>query len=515
MAMPFRNEPLTDFTAEGNRTAMQAALRKVEAELGRTYPLIIAGEHILTPTTFDSINPANPDQVVGRFARADTTLAAQAIEAALSAFAAWQYVPAAERVRYLFKAAAVMRRRKMEFSAWIVYEEGKAWAEADADVAEAIDFLEFYGREMLRLAERQPLTPYPGEENELTYIPLGAGAIIPPWNFPCAITVGMTAAAIVAGNTVVLKPASAAPAIAAKFVEIMEEIHLPAGVLNFLPGPGGAIGDTLVAHPQTRFVAFTGSRAVGMHINQLAAVQQPGQRWLKRTTLEMGGKDAIIVDAGADLAAAAEGIVASAFGFQGQKCSACSRLIALDSIYDELVLRVVERARKLQIGPPVSPEHTIGPVIDQAALTKIWEYIAIGRTEGKLLLGGEPLVLPGYFVPPTIFGNVAPGARLAQEEIFGPVLACLRARDWDDAIAIANNTDYGLTGAVYSMNRAHLEDARRRFHVGNLYFNRTCTGAMVGVHPFGGFNMSGTDSKAGGSDYLLLFTQAKVVSERL
>ncbi len=515
MRTPFENEALTDFTQERNQTDMHEALRRVEAELGRTYPLSIAGEHILTSTTFDSFNPADPDQVVGRFARADPALAAQAIEAAATAFATWQYVPAPERVRYLFQAAASMRRRKMEFSAWMVYEEGKAWAEADADVAEAIDFLEFYGREMLRLAQHQSLTPYPGEENNLTYIPLGGGAIIPPWNFPCAIMVGMTAAAIVAGNTVVLKPASAAAAIAAKFVEIMEDIHLPAGVLNFLPGPGGAIGDTLVTHPQTRFVAFTGSRAVGTRINQLAAVQQPGQRWLKRTILEMGGKDAIVVDASADLVDAAGGIVSSAFGFQGQKCSACARLIALDSIYDQLVLQVVERARKLTIGPTVRPEHTIGPVIDQAAFKKIWDYIAIGKTEGKLLLGGEPLTLPGHFVPPTIFGNVAPRARIAQEEIFGPVLACLRAHDWDDAIAIANNTDYGLTGAVYSMNRAHIEDARRRFHVGNLYLNRKCTGALVGVHPFGGFNMSGTDSKAGGRDYLLLFTQAKVVSERL
>lgn len=515
MRTPFENEALTDFTQERNQTAMHEALRRVEAELGRTYPLTIAGEHILTSTTFDSINPADPDQVVGRFAKADPALAAQAVEAAAKAFVTWQYVPAPERVRYLFQAAALMRRRKMEFSAWMVYEEGKAWAEADADVAEAIDFLEFYGREMLRLAGRQPLTPYPGEENNLTYIPLGVGAIIPPWNFPCAIMVGMTAAAIVAGNTVVLKPASAAAAIAAKFVEIMEEIHLPAGVLNFLPGPGGAIGDTLVTHPQTRFVAFTGSRAVGTRINQLAAVQQVGQRWLKRTILEMGGKNAIVVDASADLAAAAEGIVSSAFGFQGQKCSACSRLIAVDSVYDQLVLQVVERARKLLVGPTVKLEHTIGPVIDQAAFTKIWDYIAVGKTEGELLLGGEPLTLPGYFVPPTIFGNVAPSARIAQEEIFGPVLACLRARDWDDAIAIANNTDYGLTGAVYSMNRAHLDDARRRFHVGNLYLNRKCTGALAGVHPFGGFNMSGTDSKAGGRDYLLLFTQAKVVSERL
>ena len=515
MRTPFQNEPLTDFSQEGNRAAMQNALRTVAASLGRTYPLTIGGEHILTATTFDSINPADPDQVVGHFAKADVALARRAVEAAAEAYKTWQYIPAAERVRYLFQAAAIMRRRKMEFSAWMVYEEGKAWAEADADVAEAIDFLEFYGREMLRLAGQQPITPYPGEENELLYIPLGVGVIIPPWNFPCAIMAGMTAAAIAAGNTVVLKPASAAPAIAAKFVEIMEEIHLPGGVLNFLPGAGGSIGDALVGHAQTRFIAFTGSREVGLHINRLATEQQPGQAWIKRTILEMGGKDAIIVDESADLNAAADSVVASAFGFQGQKCSACSRLIALDSVYDEIVARVVEQAHKLTVGPTVKPENAIGPVIDAAAFKKIWDYIETGKKEGKLLAGGERLPLKGYFVPPTIFGDVAPTARIAQEEIFGPVLACLRAGDWNDAIAIANNTDYGLTGAVYGKQRAHLEDARRRFHVGNLYVNRKCTGALAGVHPFGGFNMSGTDSKAGGRDYLLLFTQAKCISERL
>ena len=515
MRTSFQNEALTDFSLEHNRAAMLDALRSVKAQLGRTYPVTIGGEPVVTCATFDSINPADPDQVVGRFGKADVALAGRAIAAAAAAFEPWQSVPATERARYLFQAAAIMRRRKLEFAAWMVYEGGKAWAEADADIAEAIDFLEFYGREMLRLAEPQPLTPYPGEDNELSYIPLGVGVIIPPWNFPCAIMAGMTAAAIVAGNTVVLKPASAAATIAAKFVDIMQEIHLPPGVLNFLPGPGGSIGDALVSHPQTRFIAFTGSREVGLHINRLAAEPQPGQNWIKRTILEMGGKDAIVVDESADLDAAADGIVASAFGFQGQKCSACSRLIALDSVYDDVVGRVVVKASALSVGPVVRPENTIGPVIDQAAYKKIVDYIEVGKTEGRLLLGGAPMPGKGYFIPPTIFGDVAPTARIAQEEIFGPVLACMRARDWDEAIAIANGTAYGLTGAVYSMERAHLEDARRRFHVGNLYVNRKCTGALVGVQPFGGFNMSGTDSKAGGRDYLLLFTQAKVISERL
>ncbi len=515
MRMPFQNEPPTDFAQGNNRRAMEDALREVEGKLGRLYPIIIGGEHITTSATFATINPSDPDQVVGRFAKADIALANRAVEVAAEAFKTWREVPGHERARYLFQAAAIMRRRKLEFAAWMVYEEGKSWAEADADVAEAIDFLEFYGREMERLSEPQPLTPYPGEDVELQYVPLGVGAVIPPWNFPCAIMTGMTSAGIVAGNAVVLKPASSAATVAAKFVELLEEIGLPAGVLNFLPGPGGSIGDALVGHARCRFIAFTGSKEVGLHINALAAQQQPGQLWIKRTILEMGGKDAIVVDESADLAAAAEGVVVSAFGYQGQKCSACSRLIAVSGVYDEIVRRVVEVASRLKVGPVVNPENTVGPVIDEAAFRKMLHYIEVGKQEGRLLLGGEPLGGKGYFIKPTIFGDVAPTARIAQEEIFGPVLACIRAKDWEEAIEIANNTEYGLTGAVYSKNRARLEDARRRFHVGNLYFNRKCTGALVGVHPFGGFNMSGTDSKAGGRDYLLLFTQAKSIAERL
>lgn len=511
----FQNEPLTDFAVERNRDAMLDALRVVADELGQSYPIIIGGERITTHETFTSINPADPEQIVGRFAKADAALAGQAVEAAANAFKTWQYVAPQERAGYLFQAAAIMRRRKLELAAWMIYEEGKSWVEADADLAETIDFLEFYGREMLRLAEPQPLTPYPGEDNRLVYIPLGVGAVIPPWNFPMAIMAGLTTAAIVAGNSVVLKPASTAATVAAKFVQIMDEIHLPPGVINFLPGPGGSIGDALVGHAKTRFIAFTGSREVGLHINRLAAEQAPGQKWIKRTILEMGGKDGIVVDETADLDAAAEGVLAAAFGFQGQKCSACSRLIAVDSVYDALLQRVVERARRLAVGPVVKQESSVGPVIDAAAFKKIGEYIAIGKREGKLLLGGEALPGKGYFIQPTIFGDVARDARIAQEEIFGPVLTCIRAKDWDDAIAIANGTVYGLTGSVYSRNRARLEDARRRFHAGNLYFNRKCTGAQVGAQPFGGFNMSGTDSKAGGRDYLLLFTQAKVISERL
>ncbi len=518
MLTPFRNEPLTDFSQPENVQAFQAALEKVGSELGQTYPIIIGGERIETSETFDSINPANPSQVIGRFAKADADLARRAVEVAAEAFETWKRIPPEVRARYLLKAAAIMRARKHEFSAWMVYEVGKSWVEADADTAEAIDMLEFYAREMIRLGGSQPVVPYPGREADLLYIPLGVGAVIPPWNFPNAIMTGMTSASLVTGNTVVLKPASTAPTIAYKLVEIFnEELLLPPGVLNFLPGPGSVIGDVLVTHPKTRFISFTGSKEVGLRIHELAAKPQPGQIWIKRTILEMGGKDAVVVDETADLDAAAEGIVVSAFGYQGQKCSAGSRAILVDSIYDSLLERVVERARKITVGPTVDQSNWMGPVIDQAAFNKIMDYIEIGHDEGKLVLGGHAINTPegGYFIEPTIFADVDRNARIAQEEIFGPVLSVIRARDFDDALEIANGTEYGLTGALFSRDRLRLERARHEFHVGNLYFNRKCTGALVGVEPFGGFNMSGTDSKAGGSDYLLLFMQAKSISEQL
>ncbi|NOZ30142.1 MAG: L-glutamate gamma-semialdehyde dehydrogenase [Chloroflexi bacterium] len=518
MLTPFRNEPLTDFSQPENVQAFQAALEKVGSELGQTYPIIIGGERIETSETFDSINPANPSQVIGRFAKADADLARRAVEVAAEAFETWKRIPPEVRARYLLKAAAIMRARKHEFSAWMVYEVGKSWVEADADTAEAIDMLEFYAREMIRLGGSQPVVPYPGREADLLYIPLGVGAVIPPWNFPNAIMTGMTSASLVTGNTVVLKPASTAPTIAYKLVEIFnEELLLPPGVLNFLPGPGSVIGDVLVTHPKTRFISFTGSKEVGLRIHELAAKPQPGQIWIKRTILEMGGKDAVVVDETADLDAAAEGIVVSAFGYQGQKCSAGSRAILVDSIYDSLLERVVERARKITVGPTVDQSNWMGPVIDQAAFNKIMDYIEIGHDEGKLVLGGHAINTPegGYFIEPTIFADVDRNARIAQEEIFGPVLSVIRARDFDDALEIANGTEYGLTGALFSRDRLRLERARHEFHVGNLYFNRKCTGALVGVEPFGGFNMSGTDSKAGGSDYLLLFMQAKSISELL
>ena len=510
---PFQNEPATDFNDPAQRRAMEQALEKVKSQFGQHYPLIIGGQAIMLDDVVESINPAFPDQVVGRFSKATVEHANQAIEAAATAFETWQYTPAEERAQYLFDAAKLLRARKPEFNAWMVYEVGKSWAEADADTSETLDFLEYYGRQMLHLAQPQDLVPYQDEETELRYIPLGVGVIIPPWNFPGAIMAGMSSAAIVSGNSIVLKPASTSPAIAYQFYKIMEEVGLPPGVFNFIVGPGGKIGDALIDHPKTRFIGFTGSMEVGLRINERAAKVHPGQIWIKRTILEMGGKDAVVVDETADLDAAAKGIVVSAFGFQGQKCSAGSRAIIHEKVYDQVLPKILSEVDKLKVGDPSQPDVYMGPVVDQNAYNKIREYIEIGKGEGKLVYGGESHG-PGYFIEPTIFADVAPDARIAQEEIFGPVLAVIKGRDWDDLMGIANGTVYGLTGAVYTQNEDHIRDAQARYHVGNLYFNRKCTGAMVGVHPFGGFNMSGTDSKAGGPDYLLLFTQAKSIARK-
>ncbi|TVY06727.1 L-glutamate gamma-semialdehyde dehydrogenase [Paenibacillus cremeus] len=515
MLEPFRNEPLSSFSDPKEQQSFEAALRKVESELGKEYAIRIGAERILTDRKLVSINPAVPTQVVGKVAQADKAIAEQAMQTAAAAFQEWRKVPASHRARVLYKTAALLRRRKHEFSAWMVYEAGKSWVEADADTAEAIDFLEFYGREMERLDERQPLVRIAGEDNEWTYLPLGVGIIIPPWNFPLAIMAGMTSAAVVAGNTVVLKPASTTPVIAAKFIELMEQAGLPDGIVSFVPGAGSEVGDALVDHPLTRFISFTGSKEIGLRINERAAKTVPGQRWIKRVVAEMGGKDAIIVDQDADLELAADAITASAFGFSGQKCSACSRAIVHNAVYDEVLKRVVAKAKGIAMGDPRTGVY-LGPVIDEKAFHKIKEYIEIGKREGNLVLGGETgSPDDGYFISPTIFADVPPEARISQEEIFGPVLAFTRANTFKEALDIANGTDFGLTGAVISNNREHLEWAREAFHVGNLYLNRKCTGALVGVQPFGGFNMSGTDSKAGGRDYLLLFTQPKVVSERL
>ncbi len=515
MLTEYRNEPFTNFSIPENKAAMEAALSLVASQKGRHYPLKIGGVAIDTEAKITSVNPSYIEEVVGTVARANIELADKAVKAAADAFKTWKFIEPETRARLIFKAAAILRRRKFEYSAWLVEEAGKNWAEADADTAEAIDFMEYYGREMLRYAAGMTVTSYPGEQNECVYIPLGVGVVIPPWNFPLAILAGMTAAAVVAGNTVIMKPASSTPVIAAKLMELFEEAGVPAGVINYLPGSGGSIGDALVSHPQVRFINFTGSRDVGLRINKLAADVVPGQIWIKRVIAEMGGKDAIIVDDEADLEEAATGIVTSAFGFQGQKCSACSRAIVVKSVYDELVAKVVAKTKALKVGPAAEFGVNMGPVVDESAYKKVLDYIEIGKGEARLVAGGNKAGDKGWFIEPTVFADAPATSRIAQEEIFGPFVAIIPAADFSEALDIANGTEYGLTGAVFSKNRAKLERARREFHVGNLYLNRKCTGALVGVQPFGGFNMSGTDSKAGGADYMLLFMQAKSVAEKL
>ena len=512
----FANEPFVDFKTPDNARNMKTALDLVASQLGREYDLVIGGHRLKTEGKIRSLNPAKPSQVVGVHQKASVEHAEQAMRAALDAFEVWSRTSVETRVSLLLGAAHIIRERKFEFCAWLIYEVGKNWAEADADVAETIDFLEFYGREALRLAKAETPIQYPGERNELLYIPLGVGAVIPPWNFPFAIMAGMTAAAIVTGNTVILKPSSDSPTIAAKFVEVLEEVGLPGGVVNFCPGSGASFGNAIVEHPKTRFIAFTGSKSVGLEIHERAARTQPGQIWIKRTILEMGGKDSILVCADADLDAAVDGVVASAFGFSGQKCSACSRAIIEAPIYDVFVERLRERVAKLTVGDPTSNPN-MGPVVNKTALETMLAYIETGSKEGRLVAGGRAVESAdgGYFLEPTVIADVAPEAVISLEEIFGPVLAVIKVQDFEEGLKVANNTEYGLTGALYTLDREALEIARREYHVGNLYFNRKCTGAMVGAHPFGGFNMSGTDSKAGGPDYLLLFTQAKSVAERL
>ena len=512
---PFKNEPVKNYSDPADVAAMEEALAQVRAGFGKTYPLVIDGERIDTPKKIASLNPANPSEIIGEVAAASLEQANRAIEVAHERFADWRNTPAAKRAQFLFDAARLVRERRAIYNALLVYEVGKSWVEADADTAEAIDFLEFYAREALRYAEPQPLTPIAGEQNELVYVPLGVGVVIPPWNFAFAIMAGMTAAAIVTGNTVVLKPSSDSAVIAAVFVDLLHELGLPKGVLNFVPGSGSVIGDALVAHPLTRFVAFTGSKEVGLHVNELAAKPQKGQRWIKRVVAEMGGKDSIVVAADADIDAAVEGVAASAFGFQGQKCSACSRAIVEEPIYDEFVEKLKARVAKISVGDPSEKSTYMGPVINERALQTIERYIETGKKEGRLVAGGKRASEKGYFLEPTVIADASPDATIAQEEIFGPVLAVIKAKSFDDALTIANNTEFGLTGAVYTKDDRKIERAKDEFFVGNLYFNRKCTGAMVGAHPFGGFNMSGTDSKAGGRDYLLLFLQAKTVSKKI
>jgi 1-pyrroline-5-carboxylate dehydrogenase len=508
---PFLNEPFTDFADLGNAELIEAALAQVSGELGHRYPSDLPLHPAAPSDEIVSVNPARPSQVIGIHACAHATDANTAVESAAAAWTEWQHRPMRERASLLFWAAERLRKRKMEFSAWLVFEVGKNWAEADADTAETIDFLEYYAREALALASAEPSIQYPGEWNKLSYLPLGVGAVLPPWNFPLAIMAGMTCAAIVAGNTVVLKPSPLAPTIAKKFHTLLRDCGLPEHVVTLAQG-GPEFGEALVNHPKISFIAFTGSKKVGLHIHERAAKIQPGQSVIKRTILELGGKDAIIVEPDADLESAATAVVASAFGFNGQKCSACSRVIVSEEIYEPFVLRLQQKTAQLSQGDPAE-NFAVGPVINDAAYDRVLRAISEARKRGTIVAGGRAQTASsdGYYIQPTIVSDLSPDDSICQQEVFGPLLAVLKAKDFDEALKIANGTEYGLTGSVFSRSEEKLLRAEREFHVGNLYLNRKCTGAMVGAHPFGGFKMSGTDSKAGGSDYLRLFTQAKSI----
>ncbi len=510
----FRNEPLADFSRAESREAMAAALHEVGQQLGRTYPLVIGGQAIAMTGTIDSLNPSHRRQIVGHCGRATAEQARQAIETARSAFPGWRETDVRVRADYLFQAAEVMRRRRFELAAWENYECGKQWREADADVAESIDYCEYYAPEMLRLSAGQDRN-VPGEDNHYFYEPRGVTVVIAPWNFPLAILTGMTTAALVTGNTVIMKPAEQSSVIAAKLMEIWQEVGIPAGVVNYLPGVGEEIGPVLVNHPDVAMIAFTGSKGVGLLINREAADMQPGQDHVKRVLAEMGGKNAIILDEDADLDEAVHGVAGSAFGYQGQKCSACSRAIVLEPIYDVFLNRLVEATRSLKIAPAEDPGCSIGPVIDAEAQRRILDFIEKGKREARLVYAGDvgPLADEGYYVGPHIFADVAPNAVIAQEEIFGPVLAVLKARDLTHALEIANGTPYALTGGLYSRSPANIDRVKREFRVGNLYINRKITGALVDRQPFGGFKLSGIGSKAGGPDYLLQFVLPRTITE--
>src|SRR3712207_5874698 len=512
--IPYKNEPYLDWSDEANVKAMRSALEEVGGPLVESYPLVIGGQRLETVGEILSVHPANPPQGVARTAAAGEREGALALATATTALETWGRTPPEARARILLRASAIIKRRRFELLAWEAHEAGKTWAEADAEVAEAVDFMEYYSREMLRLKDGVEIYSVPGEESRYFYQPMGVGVTIAPWNFPVAILMGMTSAALVAGNTVVMKPSEFTSVLGAKVMEIFEEAGVPEGVVNFVPGYGSEIGDYLVQDARTRFISFTGSMKTGLRINELAAKQIENQRWVKRVIAEMGGKDAMIIDDSADLDAAAADIVASAYGYSGQKCSAASRAILHKEVHDEVLARVLEKERALKVGAPESPDVVVGPVISEPQFEKISSYIDVGKGEGERLLGEDPGdPQGGYFVPPTIF-EVEQRSRVAREEIFGPVLSVIEASDFDDALRIANDNPYGLTGGVYSRNREHLERARREFNAGNVYFKRQITGPPVGVHPSGGLGLRGTGSRAGGPAYLPLHMLAKTVVER-
>lgn len=510
---PYKNEPFADYSDPDTLAEFKATLKKVEGQLGQDYGLVIGGKQVVTGDWLESYDPSRADRLVGRAAKGKAEHIEQAFKAAEEAYESWSRLPMEHRARALMRLSAIMRRRRVELAAWLVYEASKNYLEAIADVAEAIDFCEYYARMAMPLAEPIPTMDYPGEENTTTYQPMGVGVVIPPWNFLLAILVGTAVGPVVVGNTVILKPSPATPIIAAKFMELVEEAGFPPGVINLLTGDDAVLGDALVDHPRTRFINFTGSVGTGIRIYERAAKVQPGQFWLKRVFLEMGGKDALIVDETADLNLAADAAVAGAFGFNGQKCSAMSRAIVVADVYDEFVEKFVERAKKLTVGP-ADENHDITAVINERQRDKILSYIEAGKAEARLVLGGEAGEGSGWYINPTIFADVPVSATIACEEIFGPVVAVMKARDFDHALEIANGTMYALTGGVISNSRERLEKARREFQAGNLYLNRKITGALVGVQPFGGFKLSGSNTKAGGPEYLKNFMEMKSVTER-
>src|SRR5690625_1110913 len=509
----YRNEPFSDFTVEDNADEYRAALKQVEGELGRDWPLVIGGQHTETGKWLDSYDPGSKERLLGRAAAGGEKEIEAAFDAAGAAFRVWSEFSMADRSRALMRLAAIMRRRKREFSAWLTFEAGKNWAEADGDVAEAIDFVEYYAREALKLDGPRLAAALDGEENTTYLKPLGTGVAISPWNFPFAIMVGTAIGPVAVGNTIIVKPSPNTPLIALKFMELVEEAGFPPGVVNVLTGFDADLGDALVDNVRTKFINFTGSVSTGLRIHERAIKLQPGQNFIKKVYTGMGGKDAILVDATADLHLAADAVVASAFGFNGQKCSAASRLITVPEIHEELLEKVVERAKALSVGH-AEENHPVGAVINERQFDSILKYVETGKQEGaKLVLGGEAGPDGGWYIKPTIFDDVKPTATIACEEIFGPVLAVMPARDFDHGIEIFNSTDYALTGGFISRNAERLNRARRELECGNLYINRKITGALVGVQPFGGYRLSGDNAKAGGPDYLRLFMPAHTVTE--
>ncbi len=507
----FLNEPPTDFSRGDNRNRMLEALAAVRGGFNKKYPLYIGDKEILTEKEIISFNPADPDEIVGRVSSAAAREIEQAIAGAGRVRETWKGVSINERAEYLFKVADMMREERFELAALQIYEVGKSWKEADGDVSEAIDYLEYYGREMMRIGAGH-YGNYPGEVNYYHYVPRGTGIVISPWNFPLAIPTGMITAAIVTGNCVIFKPSGLSPVTAWKLAEFFYKAGLPPGVLQYLPGPGSLIGDYLVSHADIDFITFTGSKDVGLRIMGLAGDTLPGQRSIKRVIAEMGGKNAVIVDETADLDEAIKGVIESGFGYQGQKCSACSRVIVTGDIYEEFFDRLKDAAESIRIGPPERPGNFMGPVIDASARRKIIEYIEVGKDEGTPHIVNA-FNASGNFIGPVLFENIEPDAVIAQEEIFGPVISILKAEDIDSAIEIANSVEYALTGGIFSRSPVNIQKVRERMRAGNIYINRNITGALVGRQPFGGYGMSGIGSKAGGPEYLLQFMHPVCISE--